>query len=272
MAEPKPLLQACQLVKRFGSVQALRGADFCVYPGEVVALMGDNGAGKSTLVRALCGGFVPDAGEILFQGRPITMRSPRDAQALGMETVYQDLALAPDLDAAANLFLGRELLRGGWGRRLAWLDHGEMRRRTVQALAGMQVTLPSLREPIASLSGGQRQSIAVVRAATWAQRLVFMDEPTAALGVAQTRAVLELIVRVRDSGRAVVLISHNLPDVMSVADRVEVLRLGRRTARFARGEFSADRIVAAITGALVTEPPASGEAIGIDMAAHKDMP
>lgn len=250
------LLEARKITKRFGEIEALRGADFTVGPAEVVALVGDNGAGKSTLVKVLCGVLRPDEGEVLFDGQIVRFASPKDAQAIGMETVYQDLALAPDLDAAGNMYLGRELLRGGlWGR-LGVLDKPEMRRRTIEALRSMQVMLKSVDAPIASLSGGQRQSVAVVRAVNWAGRLVVMDEPTAALGVEQTQAVLGLIARVRASGRSVILISHSVPDVIAVADRVEVMRHGRRTARFTRETMTMESIVGAITGAIVTEPPA----------------
>lgn len=248
-----PLLEARGIVKRFGGIEALKGASFSIAPGEVVALMGDNGAGKSTLVKTMCGVHQPDGGELLFEGKPVHFGSPKDAQALGMEIVYQDLAMAPDLDAAANMFLGRELTRKGLPGRFGFLDRKVMRERTRAALASMQVQLKSLEAPIATLSGGQRQSIAVVRAVTWADKLVIMDEPTAALGVAQTRAVLELIGRVKASGRAVIIISHNVPDVMAVADRVEVFRLGRRTARFSRSEMTTEKIVGAITGAITTE-------------------
>lgn len=248
-----PLLEARNVVKRFGSIEALRGANFTLGHGEVVALMGDNGAGKSTLVKTLCGLHRPTEGEILFEGTPVQFASPKDAQAMGMETVYQDLAMAPDLDAPANMFLGRETLRPGLAGRLGFLDKPSMRRRTIEALTEMKVHLRSVDAPISTLSGGQRQSIAVVRAVTWADKLVVMDEPTAALGVAQSAAVLDLIRRVRDSGRSVILISHNVPDVMAVADRVEVLRLGRRTARFGKDDMTMENIVAAITGALVNE-------------------
>jgi simple sugar transport system ATP-binding protein len=250
-----PLLEARSIVKRFGGIEALRGASFSIARGEVVALMGDNGAGKSTLVKTMCGVHRPDEGELLFEGRPVRFDSPKAAQAVGMEIVYQDLAMAPDLDASANMFLGRELTRAGFAGRLGFLDKKTMRERTREALAAMQVQLKSIDAPIATLSGGQRQSIAVVRAVTWADKLVIMDEPTAALGVAQTRAVLELIGRVKASGRAVIIISHNVPDVMAVADRVEVFRLGRRTARFSREKMTTENIVGAITGAIATEEP-----------------
>jgi simple sugar transport system ATP-binding protein len=249
-----PLLEARGIVKRFGGIEALRGADFSIGHAEVVALMGDNGAGKSTLVKTLVGVYRPDEGEILFEGAPLSLSSPKEAQAMGMETVYQDLALAPDLDASANMFLGREVLRAGLPGRLGFLDKRQMRERTRAALASMKVELKSIDAPIANLSGGQRQSIAVVRAVTWADKLVVMDEPTAALGVAQSQAVLDLIHRVKASGRSVIIISHNVPDVLAVADRAEVFRLGRRTARFNHAEMTVANLVGAITGAIVNEP------------------
>lgn len=247
------LLEARQVVKRFGRIEALRRVNFEARKGEVVALMGDNGAGKSTLVKTLCGVHAPDEGQILFEGRPVHLSSPRDSQALGVEVVYQDLALAPHLDSAANMFLGREQLRSGLAGRLGFLDKAGMRNRTESALAEMQVRLPSVRVAIENLSGGQRQSVAVVRAIMWADKLVVMDEPTAALGVEQQKAVLDLIGRVKASGRTVILISHNVPDVLAVADRVEVLRHGRRTARFAGTQMTMENIVGAITGAIIQE-------------------
>jgi simple sugar transport system ATP-binding protein len=248
MAEP--LLEARGIVKSFGHVQALRGADFTVHPGEVVALIGDNGAGKSTLVKALSGVLQPDAGEIHFEGRPVTIANPVAARALGIETVYQDLALAPDLESSANLFLGREEVRPGLLGRLGFLDKPAMRRRTEEAFGTLGVGVQSATAPVATLSGGQRQGVAVARAVTWAGRLVFMDEPTAALGVVQTQKVLELIGRVRDTGLSVVLISHNMPEVMQVADRVEVLRLGERVAQLQTAETSMEQLVGSMTGAL----------------------
>ncbi|MER5638026.1 ATP-binding cassette domain-containing protein [Kitasatospora sp. NPDC002227] len=250
---PEPLLAATGLVKTFGQVQALDGAAFTVHPGEVVALVGDNGAGKSTLVKTLVGAITPDAGEILLDGHPVGFAGPREAQAAGIETVYQDLALAADLDAAANLFLGREQLRGGLLGALGVLDKRAMRRRAVQAFAELGVELKELDAPVATLSGGQRQSVAIARSVAWASRVVFMDEPTAALGVVQRERVLDLIRRVRDRGVSVVLISHNMPEVLSVADRVEVLRLGRRVARFTAAQTSLEELVAAMTGALTHE-------------------
>lgn len=246
----QPLLEGRGLVKRFGQVHALRGADFTVFPSEVVALIGDNGAGKSTLTKALAGVSAPDSGEILFEGRPVTLARPTDAQRLGIETVYQDLALAPDLDGPANLFLGRELLRGGLAGRLGVLDKAEMRRRATEAFARLGVELQDIDAPIGTLSGGQRQSVAIARAVAWADKVVFMDEPTAALGVVQRGRVLDVIRRVRDAGVAVVLISHNMPEVLSVADRVEVLRLGQRVATFSAADSTVEDLVGAMTGAL----------------------
>jgi simple sugar transport system ATP-binding protein len=244
------LLEARDVSKHYGRVQALRGAAFNVYPREVVALVGDNGAGKSTLIKILSGVMQPDGGDVIFDGQRVTITSPVAARHLGIETVYQDLALAPHLDPAANLFLGREIQRGGVLGALGFLDNGTMRQRTQEAFAELGVGIPNTRAPVASLSGGQRQGVAVSRAVTWASRVVLMDEPTAALGVVQTRRVLGLIRRVRDSGRSVVLISHNMPEVFEVADRIEVLRLGERVARFRASETSMEEVVAAMTGAL----------------------
>jgi simple sugar transport system ATP-binding protein len=248
-----PLLEARGIVKRYGQVQALRGADFTVLAGEVVALIGDNGAGKSTLVKILSGAATPDAGEILLAGRPVHLGSPLAAQRVGIETVYQDLALAADLDPAANLFLGRESLRSGLLGRLGVLDNRAMRRRAKEAFAELGIGLQDTSVRLGSLSGGQRQSVAVARAVAWASRVVFMDEPTAALGVVQTGRVLDLIRRVRDRGVAVVLISHNMPEVMAVSDRVEVLRLGARVARLETATTSVEQLVGAMTGALQAE-------------------
>jgi simple sugar transport system ATP-binding protein len=248
MAEP--VLEARGIVKDFGRVRALRGADFTVYPAEVVALVGDNGAGKSTLVKCLAGVEHPDAGEIVFEGSPVVLNTPTQARELGIETVYQDLALAADLDPAANLFLGREATRGGLLGKLGFLDKAEMHRRADDAFESLGVGLQDSNAPVANMSGGQRQGVAVSRAVTWASKVVFMDEPTAALGVVQTRHVLDLIRRVRERGLSVVLISHNLPEVFEVADRIEVLRLGERVAQYMRGDVSMEDIVGAMTGAI----------------------
>jgi simple sugar transport system ATP-binding protein len=248
MAEP--LLEARGIVKNFGRVRALRGASFTVHPGEVVALIGDNGAGKSTLVKTLSGVHEPDDGEIRFEGQPVTIPTPHAARELGIETVYQDLALAPDLESSANLFLGREAVRSGLLGKLGFIDKREMRRKTADAFKTLGVGVQDATAAVATLSGGQRQGVAVARAVTWAGKVVFMDEPTAALGVVQTRNVLDLIKRVRETGLAVVLISHNMPEVMEVSDRVEVLRLGERVARFTTADASMEELVGAMTGAL----------------------
>jgi simple sugar transport system ATP-binding protein len=247
----EPILEARDLVKRYGSVEALRGASFSAHAGEVVALIGDNGAGKSTLVKCLSGVERPDSGEILLDGKVVTLDSPTAARAHGIETVYQDLAVAPDLDPAANLFLGRELRRSGLLGRLGMLDKVAMRRRAVEEFARLGVQLQSVEVPIGALSGGQRQSVAVARSVVWASKVVFMDEPTAALGVVQRERVLDVIKRVRDTGVSVVLISHNMPEVLAVADRIEVLRLGRRVARFTTATL--EDLVGAMTGALSQE-------------------
>lgn len=248
MAEP--LMQARAIVKHYGHVEALRGADLDVYPGEIVALIGDNGAGKSTLVKVLSGTEQPDGGEVSLEGHRISIGSPFEAQRLGIETVYQDLALAPDLDGAANLYLGREVLRGGLLGRLGFLDDGKMRAGARTAFAELGVDLRNASNPVAVLSGGQRQSVAVARSVAWASKVIFLDEPTAALGVVQTRRVLDVIRRIRDRGIAAVLISHNMPQVLEVADRIEVLRLGRRVATFRAAGTTIDQLVAAMTGGL----------------------
>jgi len=247
---PEPVLEAREVVKTFGRVQALRGANFTVYPREVVALVGDNGAGKSTLVKTLVGVHPADRGQVFFEGRPVEIHSPHAARDLGMETVYQDLALAAEIDPAANMFLGREILRRGVLGKLGFLDKAEMRRRSDEAFERLGVKIQDTGARVANMSGGQRQGIAICRAVTWAKRLVFMDEPTAALGVVQTRNVLDHIRRVRDQGLSVVLISHNMPEVFEVADRIEVFRLGTRVARLKPSEVSMEDVVAAMTGAL----------------------
>jgi simple sugar transport system ATP-binding protein len=248
--ESEPLLEARGLVKHYGNVLALDGANFAAREGEVTALIGDNGAGKSTLVKALSGALRTDSGQILVAGSPVSMNSPVDARRHGIETVYQDLALAPDLDAASNLHLGREIY---WFRPLRILNKPAMRRRAVEAFADLGVELKDVSAPVITLSGGQRQSVAVARAVSYASRIIFMDEPTAALGVVQRERVLDNIRRVRDRGIAVVLISHNMPEVLAVADRVEVLRMGRRVARFQAADATVEQLVGAMTGALTTE-------------------
>jgi simple sugar transport system ATP-binding protein len=247
------LLAARGLVKTFGRVHALRGANFSVFPGEVTALIGDNGAGKSVLVKCLSGVHQPDAGEILLRGAPVRIPSPLAALHMGIETVYQDLALADDLEASANLYLGRELYKSGVLRLFGVLDRSRMRAESRKAFQDLGIELQDVRAPIESLSGGQRQSVAVARSVVWASTVILLDEPTAALGVVQREHVLDVIRRVRDRGVAVVYISHNMPEVLEVADRIEVLRLGVRVARFRAGDATLEQLVAAMTGALRQE-------------------
>ena len=252
-AEGVPALAARGLAKNFGHVRALRGVSFEAYAGEVTALVGDNGAGKSTLIKCLAGVIQPDGGEIEVDGEPVAMTDPQHATRLGIETVYQDLALAPDLDAASNVFLGREVRR----RFRVLHNQAEMRRRTAESFKELGVGMvQDMRVPVSSFSGGQRQSAAIARAAMWAKHAIIMDEPTAALGVIQTAKVLELITRIRERGLAVVFVSHNLPQVLEVADRIEVMRLGARVARFRRGEPSVEQLIGAISGAYSNELPA----------------
>jgi simple sugar transport system ATP-binding protein len=252
-------LEARGITKSFGHVEALSGVDFEVAPGEVVALMGDNGAGKSTLVKCLSGALRPDGGTLAVDGDAVELESPTHARELGIETVYQDLALADDLSAAENFFLGRERLSGKrlWSR-FGQLDNKRMQRDAAEHLDRLAINLPSLRAPIREFSGGQRQCVAVARALVWASKVIFMDEPTAALGVAQTQHVLELIGRVRESGLAVVVISHSVPEVMEVADRIVVMRLGRRVATLDPSSCTGDDVVAAITGASAQANGGSG--------------
>jgi D-xylose transport system ATP-binding protein len=245
-----PVLEMRGIGKRFGAVDALSGVDFEVYPSEVVSLVGDNGAGKSTLVKIIAGTHAPDAGIIRFDGEEVQFRSPWHATHMGIETVYQDLALCDNLDVVANMFLGRETVLSP--RALRRLSELEMERRALEVLKRLNVTtIRSVRAPVAALSGGQRQSVAISRAVMWNSKVVLLDEPTAALGVAQTHQVLELIKRLRQQGLGVVLISHNLRDVFEVSDRIVVLRLGRRLATFRPESSSPEEVVAAITGASV---------------------
>ncbi len=243
-----PLLELRGISKRFGAVQALTDVDLEVYAGEVVGLVGDNGAGKSTLIKCISGIYSVDSGQFFFNGRPVTITNPQDSAALGIETVYQDLALCDNLDVVANLFLGREQTNGGVPP-VKPMDEVAMEKRAIGVLRGLQVSIPSVRTRIASLSGGQRQSVAVSRAVMWNSKVVILDEPTAALGVAQTAQVLELIRRLRSQGLGVIVISHNLADVFEVVDRIVVLRLGRRVASFDVHATSHEQVVAAITGA-----------------------
>jgi D-xylose transport system ATP-binding protein len=242
--ERQPLLVLHNISKRFGAVQVLHDVDFEIFPGEVVALVGDNGAGKSTLIKVMSGIHRADAGAIVWQGRNRHLTSPSDATALGIATVYQDLALCDNLDVVANLYLGHE--RTGVSM---LMDETTMERDATVLLRRLSVSIPTVRTPVASLSGGQRQSVAVARATMGDPKLVILDEPTAALGVPQTRQVLALIDRLREEGLAVIIISHNLVDVFQVADRIVVLRLGRRVATMDAADSTADQVVAAMTGA-----------------------
>ncbi|MFB4354259.1 ATP-binding cassette domain-containing protein [Microbacterium sp. LS_15] len=245
----------------YGHVHALRGADFDCRPGEVTALIGDNGAGKSTLVKVLSGALAPDDGQVFVGGEPFRASGPTDAQAAGIETVWQDLALAPDMGPVANMFLGRETRRKGLLGALGFLDNKSMAATAQREFAQLGVTADPRRGSVSDMSGGQRQGVAVARAVSWARTVVLLDEPTAALGVVQTRGVLDMVRRVADRGLAVVLISHNMSDVLSVADRVEVLRLGQRVASYTRQEASLEMLVSTMTGGAT--PPASAPRIEI---------
>ncbi len=241
----EPILQLHGINKTFGAVQALRNVDFEVYPHEVVGLVGDNGAGKSTLIKIIAGVYTPDSGDYLVDNKKVSVTRPQDATNLGIETVYQDLALCDNLDVVSNLFLGREETAG----RTPFLNSSDMERRTLDVLRQLDVKIRSVHVPVSALSGGQRQSIAVAKTILRNARIVILDEPTAALGVAQTRQVLNLIKRLRDQGLGVVVISHNLADVFEVVDRVIVMRLGRRVASFDIKSTTTEQVVAAITGA-----------------------
>ena len=246
----RPILEARGISKRFGAVEALRAVDFEVYAGEVVALVGDNGAGKSTLIKCIAGTHPPDEGTIHFQGSEVHIHTPSDATRLGIETVYQDLALCDNLDVVQNMFLGRESVTRRLPPVLESLSEAEMEKRSLEALETLNVTtISNVRERVAALSGGQRQSVAISRAAMWNSKVVILDEPTAALGVAQTKQVLALVRQLRDRGLGVVVISHNLQEVFTVADRIVVLRLGQRVATFRREDTTPEAVVAAITGA-----------------------
>lgn len=244
-----PVLEARGLTRQFGTVRALDNCSFSVNPGEVTALIGDNGAGKSTLVKALSGNLAVDSGEIRFEGQPIELSSPTQVSALGIETVYQDLALAPHLDPVQNMYLGREVMRSGIGGLLGLMNVQAMRSESRRAFDELGATVRSLTSPVGAMSGGQRQAIAIARAVHWANKCVFLDEPTAALGVRQTKNVLETIRRVRDKGVAVVFISHSMPHVIEVSDRVQVLRLGTRVADIATSDTTMEELVGLMTGA-----------------------
>jgi fructose transport system ATP-binding protein len=251
---PTLVMQAKGLVKRYGQVTALDGADFELRAGEILAVIGDNGAGKSSLIKCLSGATVPDEGQVLLDGQPVRFRSPIDARHAGIETVYQDLAVAPAMSIAENLFLGRELRRPGLlGSLLRMLDKRKMLEESIARMQDLKVGIRSMTQAVETLSGGQRQCVAVARAAAFAQHVVIMDEPTAALGVKEGNMVLELIRRVRDKGLPVVLISHNMPHVFEVADRIHVARLGKRAAVLNPKAISMSDTVAVMTGAMKPE-------------------
>jgi D-xylose transport system ATP-binding protein len=250
------LLECRGVSKSFGAVRALYRVDFEVRPGEVMALVGDNGAGKSTLIKGIAGIYAFDEGETFLDGAPIRIHSPRDAARYGIEVVYQDLALADNLDVVANMFLGRERTRFG-----VVLDESSMEHSTQETLESLSVTtLRSVRQTVTGLSGGQRQAVAVAKSVMWNSRVVILDEPTAALGVAQTRQVLDLVRRLAERGLAVVIISHNLHDIFEVADRITVLRLGQQVAVFERSETNQQEVVHAITAGTLTHVPGMAEA------------
>lgn len=249
MSENGEVLSIKGISKHFGPVQALDGVDLDVHPGEVLALVGDNGAGKSTLVKSISGIHAVDSGEFIFEGQQVTIGSPAAATELGIATVYQDLALCDNLDVVANLFLGQEELVGGAGTAIRALDEIAMEQRSHELLEQLSVTIPSVRSEVGTLSGGQRQQVAVARSLLGEPKVVMLDEPTAALGVVQTKQVLDLIRRLRERNLGVIVISHNLADVFAVADRIFVLRLGRRAGVFDSSSTTEEQVVGAITGA-----------------------
>jgi D-xylose transport system ATP-binding protein len=256
MATETRILECRQVSKAFGAVQALYKVDFEVRRGEVMALVGDNGAGKSTLIKSVAGIYPFDEGEVFFEGEPVAIHGPRDAAKLGIEVVYQDLALADNLDVVANMFLGRERLRSG-----IVLDESSMERASRETLDSLSVTtLRSVRQTVAGLSGGQRQAVAVAKSVMWNSKLVILDEPTAALGVAQTRQVLDLVRRLAEKDLGVVIISHNLHDVFECADRITVLRLGQRVALLERAQTNQQEVVHAITAGTIGHVPGMAEA------------
>lgn len=260
-----PVLSLRGMSKRFGAVQALTEVDLDVHPGEVVALVGDNGAGKSTLIKTIAGVGPADSGVIRWEGQPVSITRPHDAQGLGIATVYQDLALADNLDVVGNLFLGRELTRSGV------LDEITMEQRARELIAQLAAKLPSVRIPVASLSGGQRQTVAIARSLLGEPKVVVLDEPTAALGVAQTAQVLDLIKRLRERGLGVVVISHNLADIFEVADRIAVLRLGRNAGVYGT-EATHEEVVAAMTGAYLSNGNGNGAAPSRPVGGPVDTP
>ncbi|HZP18838.1 MAG TPA: ATP-binding cassette domain-containing protein [Bauldia sp.] len=253
----RPVLEARGIVKRYGRVVALDHADFELMPNEILGVIGDNGAGKSTLIKVIAGAVIPDSGEVLMDGKIVHFRSPIEARNAGIETVYQNLALSPALSIADNLFLGRERRKPGFlGEFFRLLDRAGMRRAAREHLNALGLlTIQSIRQPVETLSGGQRQGVAVVRAAAFGSRVIIMDEPTAALGVKESRKVLELMLDVKKRGLPIILISHNMPHVFEVADRIHIHRLGKRIAVINPRQFSMSDAVAIMTGAMKPPPP-----------------
>ena len=253
------VLEARDITKLYGHVSALSGANFEVKAGEVTALIGDNGAGKSTLVKILSGTESPTSGQILVDGNPVTIDGPLAARELGIETVYQDLALAPHLNPVQNMYLGREIMKPGIMGRLGFMDNTDMRAGSKKAFDDLGATVRNFSGSIGAMSGGQKQAVAVARAAAWGKRVILLDEPTAALGVVQTRGVLDLIRRIRDRGLGVVFISHSMPHVIEVADEVQVMRLGRRVAVYRAKDTTMEELVGAMTGRAEELVVAGGE-------------
>jgi fructose transport system ATP-binding protein len=253
-AGPGLVMQAVGLAKHFGHIVAMEGADFELARGEILGVVGDNGAGKSTLIKALAGALVPDSGRVYIDGEPVRFSSPLDARLAGIETVYQELAVATQLDIAQNMFLGREIRRpGALGSVLRQLDKKRMRKQAAEQMHNLGIRVQSIRQAIETLSGGQRQAVAVARAVTWGRKVVILDEPTAALGVRETHQVLDLIRRVRERGISVVLISHSMPEVFDIADRIHIHRLGRRAAVVSPKTTVMSDVVAVMTGALPSD-------------------
>jgi fructose transport system ATP-binding protein len=248
------VFEAKNLVKRYGQVTALDGADFELRNGEILAVIGDNGAGKSSLIKALSGATIPDSGEIILDGKPVKFRSPIDARKAGIETVYQDLAVAPAMTIAENLFLGREILHEGFlAKFFRVINHKKMLEEATRHMQGLKIGIRSMGQAVETLSGGQRQGVAVARSAAFARHVVIMDEPTAALGVKEGNMVLDLIRRVRDNGLPVIIISHNMPHVFEIADRIHIQRLGKRAAVVNPQKISMSDTVAVMTGAMKVE-------------------
>ena len=263
----EPLLRAKNLTKRFGGLIAANEVSLDVYPGEVVGLVGDNGAGKSTLIKMISGVYQPDGGEVEFDGQKMTLNSPREARAIGIETIYQDLALAENLDVSANIFLGREVKKPFMGNMVKILDRRHMHQQSAGVLNRLGIHVPSLVQQTRNLSGGQRQAVAIARAIYWNARLMIMDEPTAALGVAEQHKVLRLVRTLREQGVPVIIISHNMQDIFAIADRIVIMRRGLKVGERIAAETTVDEIVSLMVGADVVHemgiiPKALGKANG----------